>query len=297
MTTASRLLLILTLLPAAAPACIDGEADLTVVNGTAGTWVGLWVREAHSSDSWGTNHILGKSLEPGLAFTVRDIPDRDRYEVQAEDDDGFVYQSDSIRISFDDESITLSDADLVAGDARLVVDNRTGMTWTALYVRERGAAEWGASRLAAPVPGAGSAGVLVPVRERYEVRAEAETAAAWEVETDFVQTRELTLTVTADDQIKLGRLRVVNGIDFGNGGDNSIIAVFIAEAGSGTWSADLLQDSIPNDGVRDFEVHPGAWDVKVVDVAGNTYQRSSDPVTAGFSAEVIFLVSDQVASP
>jgi hypothetical protein len=285
------------LLGAGGPACVDGQANLTVVNGTSGTLTGLWVRKDFGSESWATNYILGKSLEPGLSYTVRGIEDRESYEVQAQDDEGFLYQSATVRLSFDDETVTLSDADLVAGDARLVVENRTGQTWTTLYVRPQSDAKWGGSRIASAVPAGGSAGVLVPVGGRYDLRVEAGRDAAWEVAGNAVAGRELTVEVTMEDALTEGRLTVVNEIDFGNGGDNSLIAVFVSELGSGAWSPDLLQATIANDAAMDFPVHPGTWEVKVVDVAGNTYQRTSDPITAGFSAEVTFLVTDQVASP
>jgi len=276
------------------PACGfvgDGEADITVVNQTSGTIITLQFKNDRDS-SWSIDQLRGIDLQPSQTFVIRDVGDTDYYDIQATDEEGFTYTVTRVRVSFSDETVTLSDGDITAGPGELTIINDTDVAWDALYIKDGNADAWGGSILGPAVQPGTSLSVPRDINERFSLRAEGGDQQVFEVLNVRMNSKSKELSVASATLVTIGEVTVANGIDYGNGGDNSIMAVFLRRAGTQDWGPDLLVGSIGNTQSEPFEVEPGVYDLKVVDVSGKTYQRFNLDVVAGWPVEVALSSND-----
>lgn len=273
----------------------DQEADIEVINSTGATLVTLQFKRSRDN-AWGIDELRGLTIAPGDSFVIRDVEESETFDIRASDVDGFEYALD-VHVSHRDESVTMRASDLVGGVGELWLRNETGSNWNAVHVTDRNAPSWGSSLSKGPIgPGVS---IVVPreIWRTFNVRIVGTDNAVYELIDLPMNAKTKVVPVGDVHRVTDGRISVVNAIDYGNGGDNSLIAVFFRASGTSNWGADQLPGAVANGQEAEFELAPATYDVRVVDVSGQTYQQLGLAVIAGWPLEVRVVVGDAVPQP
>jgi hypothetical protein len=184
----------------------------------------------------------------------------------------------------------------------LFIQNDTGQTWTALYVVSSGSTSWGSNEL--------FGGEVVDTGREirtgswytgsYDVRAEATSGNAWELLKVSVR-QDTSVSLSSSHQVSVaptkGTLRITNKIDYGDGGDYTIVEFYITPDDSNTWGSNLLSSSIAFNQSRSFEADPGTWDTRAVDASSNVYKKQNNLVISNGLTTDISITELDVGQP